>query len=316
MMLEKEARAGGIPAVESAALTPETLAEINALALTPLEEEEIFAFGVRLCDNEVDRDFERFTIPALKALGELFLGKPGLFDHSWSAQGQAARIYRTEVLTDEGKTTSAGEPYTYLKAWAYMVRTAENAALIREIQGGIKKEVSVSCAVAETRCSICGEDLTMPEACPHVKGRAYGGRPCCGVLSRPTDAYEWSFVAVPAQPRAGVEKRFAQGLTLKELAGEQPELAAQLEALEQEALLGRRYLGALRREVVTLGGLLSPDMNRELRARMAEKLGEEELLALKKDYTARLEEKYPPVSQLYQKKALSPKGEADNVFVI
>ena len=38
----------------------EELAEINRFTRTPLTAEEVYCFAVRLCDNEVDRDFERF----------------------------------------------------------------------------------------------------------------------------------------------------------------------------------------------------------------------------------------------------------------
>ena len=38
----------------------EELNYINQFAKTALTEEQVYAFGVRLCDNEVDRDFERF----------------------------------------------------------------------------------------------------------------------------------------------------------------------------------------------------------------------------------------------------------------
>ena len=38
------------------------------------------------------------------------------------------------------------------------------------------------------------------------QGETYDGKLCCGVLSNPVDAYEFSFVAVPAQPGAGVTK--------------------------------------------------------------------------------------------------------------
>jgi hypothetical protein len=33
---------------------------INRFARTPLTAEQVYCFAVRLCDNEVDRDFERF----------------------------------------------------------------------------------------------------------------------------------------------------------------------------------------------------------------------------------------------------------------
>ena len=44
--------------------------------------------------------------------------------------------------------------------------------------------------------------------CPngHVKGEDVDGVPCVGNLDDPKDAYEWSFVAVPAQRGAGVTK--------------------------------------------------------------------------------------------------------------
>ena len=40
-----------------------------------------------------------------------------------------------------------------------MIRTAKSADLIAEIDGGIKKEVSVSCSVKSHICSICGADM-------------------------------------------------------------------------------------------------------------------------------------------------------------
>lgn len=39
-------------------------------------------------------------------------------------------------------------------------------------------------------------------------GKSYKGAVCHAVLCEPTDAYEWSFVAVPAQRGAGVTKAF------------------------------------------------------------------------------------------------------------
>ena len=53
----------------------EDLEEINRFAKTPLTAEEVYTFTMRLCDNEVDRDFERFDEAALSALGDLFVGK-------------------------------------------------------------------------------------------------------------------------------------------------------------------------------------------------------------------------------------------------
>ena len=175
--------------------TPQELQAINAFAKTELTAEEVYTFRVLLCDNEVDRDFERFSVSTLRELSELFVGATGICDHDWRSENQVARIYRTELVTEKGKTTSCGEPYTYLKGFAYMLRTEANAELIAQIDGGIKRETSIGCSVAQSICSICGAEMG---ACSHEKGKVYGGERCCAVLTGAVDAYEWSFVAVPA----------------------------------------------------------------------------------------------------------------------
>ena len=86
--------------------------------------------------------------------------------------------------------------------------------LIAEIGAGIKKEVSVGCAVASCICSVCGADARKTP-CKHRRGKSYNGQICHFVLENPTDAYEWSFVAVPAQKNAGVTKGFEDFGTLK-----------------------------------------------------------------------------------------------------
>lgn len=194
-----EKAAGLLPKQADAAADIDLINRYSVKELTP---EDVFCFAVLLCDNEVDRDFERFDKAALEKLAELYLGKTGIFDHVWLAESQVARLYKTEVIKGDGRT-QAGDPYCYLRGYAYMMRTAENAGLIAEIEAGIKKEVSVGCAVSQTECSICGgKDWN----CEHEKGQKYGGKLCFFTLKDPIEAYEWSFVAVPAQRAAGVIK--------------------------------------------------------------------------------------------------------------
>lgn len=279
-------------------LAAEELARINQFAKAELTAADVYVFSVRLCDNEVDRDFERFDEAALEKLGELFVGKSGLFDHQWSAEGQTARIYRTEVIREPAVKTQAGDCGCWLKAWAYMLRTEKNQDLIAEIEGGIKKEVSVGCSVARSACSICGAS---GGSCEHVKGQYYGGKLCYFQLEDPTDAYEWSFVAVPAQRRAGVVKHFG------------PE-DAHLTALRKEAELGRRYLAGLRREVVRLAMLSDDDLDGAMFAKMTRKLEEEELLELRRTYQARVDKRFPMEPQLKERPAAARDDET--VFLV
>jgi len=273
---------------ETAAAGPvseEELEEINRFARRPLRAEEVYTFTLRLCDNQVDRDFERFDEKCLEELGGLFVGKSGLFDHRWSAQGQSARLYRTEVVRETERCNEDGSPYCWLKGWAYMLRTEKNAELIAEIEGGIKREVSVGCSVGKRTCSLCGK-----AECDHVPGQRYGGRLCYVTLSEAKDAYEWSFVAVPAQKEAGVVRK-GQRTPLKaflEQAG-QTELQEELGRLEKEAQMGRNYLRELRREVVRLAALADEELDGAVFAGIAERLDETELLELRRVYRKRLD---------------------------
>ena len=274
------------------------LERINQFAKTPLTAEQVYTFTLRLCDNEVDRDLERFAPEALEELGRLFVGKSGVFDHQWSAQGQTARIYRTEVVEEPAVTTAAGDGYRWLKGWAYLLRTEKNADLIAEIEGGIKKEVSVGCSMGRQVCSICGAE----GGCQHVRGQRYGDKLCFTELREPLDAYEWSFVAVPAQRNAGVlKKRFGQD------DGEEMRLRRQAE-------LGAKYLKGLRQEVVRLAMLADDDLDGRVFAGAAERMEEPELLELKRTYENRVAKRFPAAPQL-RARAAEQRGD-ETVFLV
>ncbi|MBR6315088.1 MAG: hypothetical protein IKR49_10700 [Clostridia bacterium] len=189
--------------VQTLALTEDDLEQINRHTLRAFNADELYAFKLLMCDNEIDRDDERFTVDALQGLAKLYLGKTVIRDHVPSSANQTARIYSTEVVQDAERKTSLGEPYTALVSKAYMVRTDSNADLIKEIEAGIKKEVSVGCIIHRLSCSVCGNT---PGKCRHLPGRTYDGVYCHTLLNDPKDAYEVSFVAVPSQRNAGTTK--------------------------------------------------------------------------------------------------------------
>ncbi len=282
--------------------TPEQLERINAMAKAELKADQVYVFSVRLCDDQIDRDQERFDTDALPVLAKLFVGKSGVVDHQWSAQKQIARIFATEVQRHDevsfrfdtdalpvlaklfvGKSGvvdhqwsaqkqiarifatevqrhdevsfikawayirrgGAGDEWiadieagikkevsvgcaifatevqrhdevSFIKAWAYIRRGGAGDEWIADIEAGIKKEVSVGCAMGRRVCSICGQSYG---ECGHEKGQVYDGQMCCAILREPMDAYEFSFVAVPAQPNAGVMKTMgAEKPSLKALA--------------------------------------------------------------------------------------------------
>lgn len=280
--------------------TPQELEKINRYTRSPLAQKDVYVFRLLLCDNEVDREFERFDSAALPKLAELFIGKTGLFDHSMQTKNQTARIYDTQVETDESRVTQGGEAYCCIRAKAYMPRTQKNADLIDEIEAGIKKETSVGCAVGNVTCSVCGASVRKGQ-CSHIRGRRYDGKLCHAVLRDPSDAYEWSFVAVPAQREAGVTKachfvqnaqdtrdgdelqktlRAAQGgLSLSET--QRLTLLGCLEQAEQIQKAQKEWLSDLQTETVRLGTLCLPGMEKAALEGICAQLDHTQLKALK-----------------------------------
>ncbi len=185
----------------------ELLEKLNKFTRRELSEDEVYIFDVVLCDNDVDRDGEAFSDNALDTLQKLYIGKTGIFDHNPKGSNQTSRIFDTKVVTDDTRMTRYNKPYKSLKGSAYMVKTSSNEDLIKEIDGGIKKEVSVSCSNDSCKCSICGTER-QKKGCSHVLGKYYASKLCYAILDDIKDVYEWSFVAVPAQVNAGVTKRF------------------------------------------------------------------------------------------------------------
>ena len=244
-------------------------------------------FSLRLCDDQVDRDFERFDTIALPALAKLFVGKTGIMDHKWSSENQVARIFATEVQQCDG--------ISFIKAWAYIRRGGHGDEVIADIEAGIKKEVSVGCAMGVGVCSICGSEYG---TCGHRKGEHYDGQLCCAILKEPLDAYEFSFVAVPAQRDAGVLKALGgRGKCLKELA---EEFGAQAEyrALYKDAQLGRQYRKELEGDVVRLCLSLELGADRDVLQNVVKCAAAEDLMQLKAALEKRLAQSLPMMTQL------------------
>ncbi|WP_303899221.1 hypothetical protein [Anaerotruncus colihominis] len=288
--------------LDTTQVTEEQLEQISAFARRPLAADEVYVFSMILCDNEIDRDYERFSQPSLKVLGDLFVGKTGLFDHNPKGENQTARIFKTAVEYDAHRRTQNNEPYCALRAWAYMVRCAKNADLILEIDAGIKKEVSVGCAVKGAVCSICGADART-EPCAHIPGQQYNSALCWRELVEPTDAYEWSFVAIPAQKQAGVTKGYFTDSTQPKRASDGSLMLTKAQAdaldlrlceLETLAREGRARLEQLRRDFVRMAAFAMPALDPAAAAETAERLDARQLEAFCKGFS----EKAPAFLQL------------------
>lgn len=206
-------------------VTDADLKKINKYTLSPVSADDVFIFKASIADNEQDdRNHMPFNLKSLQDLKKLYPGKTMLKDHRRMADNQIARIYDTELVQDANKQTELGELHTELIAKIYMIKTDSNKDLIAEIMGGIKKEVSTATVPSKMICNICGTD-NMKDYCRHWPGIEYtvedgsakgSKKRCKMLLSGAKEAYELSFVAVPAQPRAGTHKSIGFSKPIKD----------------------------------------------------------------------------------------------------
>lgn len=265
-------------------INPADIEIINKYTRKKLNPNEIYTFSIILCDNDVDREFESFTKESLIKMANMFQGVTGIFDHEMSSKNQISRIYKATVISSNEKTIY-GETKYKLKAFAYMPKNDSTKNIISKIDSGILKEVSVSCSIQKKTCSICGK--IYDGTCGHDLGKIYNGKYCYIKLENPTDAFEWSFVAVPAQRCAGVIKNFVHSDTNNEI--------------NKQNKMSIYYENRLKAQVIKLGFLNNFMKDNDTTFKnLINKLSLEELEAFKEEFEKNLDSKsLSPTAQTY-----------------
>lgn len=294
-----------IPNIEN--ISDEDINLINKFTKRELNKNEVYVFSMILCDNEIDRDYEKFTDNSLEKLSKLFVGKTGILDHDAKAKNQLARIFSCKVETLKEKN-SLGENYSRLVAKAYIPRTKNSEDIILEIDSGIKKEVSIRCLVEKNICCICGKNSKI---CTHKKGNKYlvGNKElvCHYILDNPLDAYEWSFVAIPAQVSAGVIKTFSNKESencldiIKKIKMESNKngiLYRAIQNIEKNVKIGQNYTTELRNEVLKYFSFAEPQIENSVIKKMLESLDFNDLRKIQKSFQDKMSNFLSMKSQL------------------
>ena len=282
---------------ESEITSDEDINLINKYTKRELNKNEVYIFSLVLCDNEIDRDYERFTSESLEVLAKLFEGKTGILDHDAKSEKQLARIFSCKIQTLKIKN-SLGENYKRLIAKAYIPKTKNSEEIIMQIDSGIKKEISIRCRVEKKLCSICGDNINI---CHHTKGKSYfNGKNqvlCHAILENPIDAYEWSFVAVPTQVAAGVIKTFSHSNQeydnsldiIEKFKNESDKKGMKnlynvIKNMENEIKIGREYINNMREDVLKHLSFFNPNLNNNTIKKITDSLDYEDLKNLQKNF--------------------------------
>ena len=303
---------------ESENISDEDINLINKYTKREFNKNEVYIFSLVLCDNEIDRDYERFTRESLETLAKLFEGKTGILDHDAKSEKQLARIFSCKIQNLKIKN-SLGENYSRLVAKAYIPKTKNSEEIITQIDSGIKKEISIRCRVEKKSCSICGDNINI---CHHTKGKSYfNGQNqalCYAILENPVDAYEWSFVAIPAQVAAGVIKTFSNldsnsnqeynnSLDIIEKFKNESNKKGMknfyniIKNMENEIKIGRDYINSIRQDVSKYLSFFNPDLNNNIIKKITDSLDFEDLKNLKDNFSKNISVKAQLASEFDKK---------------
>jgi len=118
-----------------------------------------------------------------------------------------ARRYLTDILDSQGYTAlREADEWKLTPGGKYYVTRGGSAVLAFRVPEGEALGFLISAAHTDRPAFKLKENGEIEGVCPRLAVERYGGQLCTVMLSDPEDAFETSFVAVPAQRDAGVTK--------------------------------------------------------------------------------------------------------------
>lgn len=147
---------------------------------------DYYVFKIILCNNDVDKDHDKFSIQALYQIRDMAIGKNGILDTMPNNKSNIARIFDCSVEYDKGKTTIDGEPLLYVQAYAFLDKRISDGcgAIAQKIKEGFYNEVSVGCSIYKShKESFFDSEFALEYEIT--------------VIDSISDLYEWSIVQKP-----------------------------------------------------------------------------------------------------------------------
>lgn len=193
----------------SAAPTPRELELINRYARRPLTAAEVHVGECDLCNDRVDRAFERFTVEVLQDFADSLPGKSLLAAHDRGSLPLGLWFDAT-LRRDAGGVT-------HLRPAYYIVKTRDNEHHRAQIDGGVYRYASIGFRAQDLVCDICGKSWFGWE-CQHFPGRTYAAGEGRAVATahyarseaQPAEAVEGSIVYLGCQYDAELKAAMAQ----------------------------------------------------------------------------------------------------------
>lgn len=168
--------------------TDADLAVINAMpgVLQPLAADQVYVRWMDAINDQPLKNSLRLGVAEVAQIAQLAKGAPVQCNHD---------TYSNEALPVATVFASRMETRADGSAWVvmgvYFVAGDEATELVRKIDGGVIKEVSVSFGYDQLLCSICQTDMGQ---CAHWPGQEYEGKLAEGLVTGVAEFYEVSLV--------------------------------------------------------------------------------------------------------------------------
>ncbi|HUT74991.1 MAG TPA: hypothetical protein VM221_09205 [Armatimonadota bacterium] len=193
----------------SAAPTRAELELVNRFARRALAADEVYVGECDLCNDRVDRAFERFTVAVLADFADSLPGKSLLAGHDHGSL-PLGLWFDARLRGDE-------RGVTHLRPSYYIVKTRDNEHHRAQLDGGVYRYASIGFRAQDLVCDICGKSWFGWE-CEHYPGQAYdvgGGRVVATARytrseAQPAEAVEGSIVYLGCQYDAELKAAMAQ----------------------------------------------------------------------------------------------------------
>lgn len=174
--------------VSEEAVDKKNVALINKFAQTELTIDDVYIRSMYLCNDVVDSYFSRFPEESLKKISKLVVGQSVLKGHDYNKL-PIARFFKGKVVEKDG--------ISWVRAWFYWLKNTDGAEdLVKNIDGGVYREVSIGFSCSEYICSICEKDI---RRCEHIPGEKYKKQDCFYNMTKVEEVLEGSLVFKGAQ---------------------------------------------------------------------------------------------------------------------
>lgn len=162
---------------------------VQSFAKREVAPDDFHIRGMLLCNSARDYYYSRFTVGALDEIVEMLPGSPVMSAHDYGTNPEGTFMSAQRVTREVPGVPKRDSQW--VEALYFVPADSRGNEIVRRIDLGVQREVSIGWRCAGADCSECGDPIW---ACPHIPGDIYKKGICEYHFSGVTSVLEGSFV--------------------------------------------------------------------------------------------------------------------------